>query len=323
MAHTGSKRVIMRTTTSCHPLLLNSIFRFRIACIVCLLAIHGLAHAQLKVFATVPEWGALAQELGAEKVSVFTATNAMQDPHQTQARPGLLARARTTNLLIATGAELEEGWLPVLQREAGNPNIMPGRTGMFEAAQYVQLLDAPISSDGSKGHAHASGNPHFQLDARNFIPIARGLTERFVLLDPANSSFYQEKLNAFLQTWSADIERWERLAGPLRGLNVWVQHDGFTYLNHWLELKQVGVLEANPGTEPSVTHLAAILKKQATLNGRMVLTSAYLNHKPAVWFSESARIPMVVLPFTVGGNAESKSLTALFDDTINRLLQAR
>lgn len=293
-----------------------------IACSVLVLTLGGNAQAQLKVFATVPEWGALAQVLGGEKVSVFTATNALQDPHQVQARPGLLARARTTNLLMATGAELEAGWLPILQRDAGNPNILPGRVGMFEAAQYVQVLDVPVSLDRSQGHVHASGNPHIQLDARNFVPIGRALTERFTLLDPANSAYYQEKLSGFLAEWSMHLARWEKQASDLRDVKVWAQHDSFSYLNHWLGMKQVGVLESSPGADPSLTHLTAILQKQATLGARLVMSAAYLNNRPAIWFSANANIPAVTLPFTVGGNVESKTLTDLFDDTIERLLKA-
>ena len=58
-------------------------------------------------FATVPEWGALAQELGGDKVNVYVATNALQDPHHVEAKPSLIARARNADLVVATGAELE------------------------------------------------------------------------------------------------------------------------------------------------------------------------------------------------------------------------
>jgi ABC-type Zn uptake system ZnuABC Zn-binding protein ZnuA len=54
----------------------------------------GQVHAELNLFACEPEWGALASEIGGDKVSVFTATTAHQDPHQVQARPALIARLR-------------------------------------------------------------------------------------------------------------------------------------------------------------------------------------------------------------------------------------
>jgi zinc/manganese transport system substrate-binding protein len=62
------------------------------------LALSTPAHANLNVFACEPEWGALSHEIGGDKVSIYTATTGVQDPHQIQARPSLIARARTANL---------------------------------------------------------------------------------------------------------------------------------------------------------------------------------------------------------------------------------
>src|ERR1700687_4255048 len=89
--------------------------------------------ANLNVFATVPEWGALVEELGGDKVNVYTATNALQDPHHVEAKPSLIARARNADLIVATGAELEIGWLPLVTQQAGNPKVQPGEAGYFEA----------------------------------------------------------------------------------------------------------------------------------------------------------------------------------------------
>src|SRR5437879_2334962 len=99
------------------------------------------AHAALNVFATVPEWAALAEELGGDKVKVYQATSALQDPHHVEAKPSLIARARSADLVVATGAELEVGWLPLVLQQAGNPKLRPGQPAYFEATNYVALLD--------------------------------------------------------------------------------------------------------------------------------------------------------------------------------------
>lgn len=293
-----------------------------LAALACVLLAGARVQAQLNVFATVPEWGALAEELGGDKVKVYVATNALQDPHRVQARPSLLARARSAQLVLATGADLEIGWLPLLQRDAGNPKILPGAPGMFEASQYVQLLGIPTSVDRSMGDVHAAGNPHIQTDPRNFLPIARALTERLILLDSVNGSFYQDRLRSFLFKWQAHIDRWTTTAQPLRGAKVWVQHDGFLYLNEWLGLVQVGTLESSPGVDPSVAHLGTVLQRQSQLKGRMIITSAYAGDAASKWFSDKANVPLVVLPFTVGGNKEAATLETFFENTVVRLLRA-
>src|SRR3954466_4334904 len=100
-------------------------------------------HAALKVLATTSDWGALTKELGGERVDVYVATTALQDVHRVEAKPSLVARARTADLLVATGAELEIGWLPVLIQESGNSRIQPGAPGNFEIVSALRLLEVP------------------------------------------------------------------------------------------------------------------------------------------------------------------------------------
>src|SRR6266446_10846048 len=109
------------------------------------------ALATLNVFATVPEWGALVEELGGDRVKVYTATSALQDPHHVEAKPSLIARARSADLVVATGAELEVGWLPLVLQQAGNPEVQPGKPGYFEAAPQVTILGKPARLDRSEG----------------------------------------------------------------------------------------------------------------------------------------------------------------------------
>lgn len=281
-----------------------------------------LALADLKIFATVPEWGALAQELGGDKVKVYTATTGLQDPHRIQARPSLIANARTSNLVVATGAGLEDGWLPTVQRESNNPAITNAQTGYFVASAFVRMRDVPAEVDRTMGDVHAAGNPHIQTDPRNILLIARALSTRMQSLDPENATYYQTQLKQFDQSWQTNLRRWQTQAAPLRGVKVWYQHDGYPYMNAWLGLDQVGVLEPRPGVEPSSRQLAALLQRQQSVQARMVIASAYMNDAPSKWLSEKANIPMVVLPFTVGGNEQVKSLASLYDDTIQRLLSA-
>ena len=297
--------------------------RFKIiSASLALLLITSLAHADLKIFATVPEWGALAQTLGGDHVKVYTATTGLQDPHRIQARPSLIANARSSNLVVATGAGLEDGWLPVVQRESNNPTILTGKPGYFEATAYVRMLDVPAVVDRTMGDVHAAGNPHIQTDPRNVLLVGRALSARLELLDPENAAYYRSRREQFQKDWQANLVRWQKEGAPLRGVKVWAQHDGYPYMNAWLGLNQVGVLEPRPGVEPSSRQLADIVQRQQTLQARMVIASAYMNDAPARWLSEKAGIPEVVLPFTVGGNERVKSLTELYDDTLNRLLVA-
>ena len=279
------------------------------------------AAAALNVFATVPEWGALASELGGDKVRIYTATNALQDPHHVEAKPSLIARARSADLIVATGAELEIGWLPLVLQQAGNPKVQPGQPGYFEAAPLITLLDKPARLDRAEGDVHAAGDPHIQTDPRNIARVAGPLAAKLAQVDPANAAYYQGRYKVFAERWNAAIARWEKEAAPLRGVSVLVQHKAFTYLIAWLGLKEIAALEPKPGIEPTTAHLSEVLALIQRQPVGMVLRAAYQNDRASQWIAERAKIRAVALPFTVGGDEAAKDLFGLFDDTIERLLK--
>ena len=280
------------------------------------------ARAALRVFACEPEWGALAQELGGALVDVTVATSALQDPHQIQAKPSLIARARNADLVVCTGAELEVGWLPVLLQQAGNSKVQPGQPGHFAAADYVRKLDVPGQLDRAQGDVHAAGNPHIQTDPRNIAAVAAALGARLQQIDPAHAGDYAKAQADFARRWQQAMARWSAQAAPLRGVAVASQHKGFVYLYDWLALKEVVVLEPKPGVEPTASHLQTVLAALKTTPARMVIYSAYQDPRASEWLSKNAAIPAVKIAFTVGGTDGAKDLFGLFDDTVARLLAA-
>jgi zinc/manganese transport system substrate-binding protein len=299
---------------------MNTLFKL-LAALSLLLALSP-ATAAIKVFACEPEWAALTRELAGDNANITTATTAHQDPHHIQARPSLIAKLRRADLLVCSGAELEIGWLPMLLRQAGNAAVQPGKPGYFEAAMQVERLDIPASVDRSMGDVHASGNPHVQTDPRRIAAIATALTARLKQVDPANAANYDARGADFAKRWQAAMDRWNAMATPLRGVRVVVQHKGWAYLFDWLGIEEAGELEPKPGIPPSAGHLADLKTQLASRPARMVIYAAYQESRPAQWLSRQTGVPVVELPYTVGGSERAVDLFSLFDDTLQKLLEA-
>jgi len=281
------------------------------------------AHAALKVLATTPDWGALTREIGGERVDVYVATTTLQDVHRVEAKPSLVARARSADLVVATGAELEVGWLPVLIQESGNSRIQPGAAGYFEAASALKLLEVPSKLDRAMGDIHPQGNPHVQLDPHNIAAVAHALTAKLSALEPAQTAYYAARGKDFDARWAEAIKRWETKAAPLKGESVVIMHRDQAYLCHWLGLNEVASIEPKPGVPPTASYLGQLVTKLTSAPPRLILLNAYNDAKPANWLSARVHAPAVVLPFSVGGSPEAKDLFGLFDDTIDKLLAAK
>src|SRR6476646_12008067 len=95
----------------------------------CAGALAGSAQAKLKVVATLPDLGALAREVGGDKVDVNVLAKPTEDSHFVDARPSFVVQLRDADVLIDGGAELEIGWLPPLLQNARNPKIEAGKPG--------------------------------------------------------------------------------------------------------------------------------------------------------------------------------------------------
>ena len=280
------------------------------------------AAAALNVFACEPEWGSLARELAGERGVIFSATTALQDPHRIEARPSLIARMRSADLVVCSGAELEAGWLPLLLTQSGNGKVRPGSPGYLEASQFVARLEIPKTLDRALGDIHPGGNPHVHLDPRNIARVADAIADRMAQLDPANAAEYKTRAGAFLQRWQSAMRRWEQQAARLKGVPLVVYHKDMSYLIQWLGMREAGSLEPKPGIPPTPAHLAELLERMKREPAKLVVYSAYASPKAAEFLSERAGIPVVMLPFTVGGSDAAKDLFGLFDDSINRLLAA-
>src|SRR6266705_853550 len=304
--------------TNSEVMRMKTILRFFAALSSAVIALP--ATAALNVFACEQEWAALAQELAGDKASVYSATNALQDVHRVEARPSLIARVRSADLLICSGSELEIGWLPLLLTQSGNAKIQLGSPGYLEASQFVAKLEVPKVIDRALGDVHPSGNPHIHLDPRNIARVAAVLTERLVQLDPANAETYKARASAFQQRWRAAISRWEKEAARLKGVPVVVYHKDMSYFLNWAGMREAGSLEPKPGLPPTPTHLAELVERMKREPAKVVVYSAYNSPRAAEFLSERMKIPSVMLPFTVGGTDRAKDLFGLFDDTIARLL---
>lgn len=282
----------------------------------------GSVWAELRVFACEPEWAALAGELGGEQLEVHSATTAYQDPHRIEARPSLIAKLRKADLLICSGAELEQGWLPLLLRKAGNAKVQPGQPGHVMAAEHVSRLDLPQVLDRSMGDVHGAGNPHVHFDPRRIAEVATLLNDRLQQLDGEASEYYQQRYEQFMVRWQSAIIEWQQLALPLKGVRVVVYHKDWRYLFDWLGIEQAATLEPKPGIAPSASHLALITSQLAENPARMVIYNSYQPERAARWLSRQANIPALQLPYTVGGSEKSVDLFSLFDEIITKLLAA-
>ncbi len=278
--------------------------------------------AAINILACEPEWAALATALGKESVKVHSATTYQQDPHHIQARPSLIAKARKADLLICSGAGLEEGWLPLLIRKSNNTKIQAGNTGYFIATEHVSLLGKTMNVDRSEGDVHGLGNPHIHMHPDYMLQVASALSSTLSQIEPDKKADFAKNLVEFTAGIQQMKNRLQSKIDTLQGKQLIVHHDSWVYLCEWLGLEKVATLEPKSGLPPSTSHLSGLLKQFKDKPAYSIIYSSYQDGKPAEWLSKRSNTPAIMLPYSVDDWKQSGSLASYYESLINSLLKA-
>src|ERR1043166_6422945 len=201
------------------------------------------AQARLNVVATLPDYAAIAEAVGGDKVKVTSIARGTEDQHFVDARPSYVRVLNQADVLIEGGAELEVGWLPPLVSGARNAKILSDAPGHLILSRQIRLLEVPTGPvDRSMGDVHPFGNPHFTLDPADGKIIANTLAETFSRLDSANASFYQANAKKFNERLDKKLAEWTKMMEPYRGTKVVTYHKSFDYFLERFGLELAGTI---------------------------------------------------------------------------------
>jgi len=261
------------------------------------------APAALNVVATTSSMGVLATTVGGDSVKLTVLAPPDRDSHVLQARPSMMVALRNADLLVAVGAELEAGWLPAALRGAGNPKILPGGPGYFEAAAQVPLLEKGRPADRSQGDVHPAGNPHVYMDPARMATAAAALAERLASLDPPNAARDRERAVAFRKAVDARLAGWKSKAAGAGGILPF--HKDVVYLADLLGVAILGYVEPLPGVPPTASNLAELSARFRGKKGVLLYTEFQASKGPE-FLARTLGWPAVRLPLEppVGATAE-------------------
>jgi zinc/manganese transport system substrate-binding protein len=296
--------------------------KIRILIVAALAAFHIAAHAKLVVVATLPDYGAVAREIGGDKVEVTTLAKATEDSHFVDARPSFVVKLRSADVLIEGGAELEIGWLPPLLQNARNAKIEPGKPGRVVASQSVRLMNVPTTLTRAAGDVHALGNPHFMIDPIIAKAVAQHIAEGFAAVDPPNAGEYRANYAKFQQAIDAKLQEWGRAMLPFKGQQIVAYHDSWPYFAHRFGLVSEIFLEPKPGIPPSPSHLAEVIAKIKETHAKAILVEPFQNRKIAEKVASSTGARVVDVAQFPGALPGGDSYVAHVDAVVSRVAAA-
>ena len=288
--------------------------------VLLLLGVPVSAHSQLKIATAETNLAAIARAIGGKLVDAESLTPGPTDPHFMEARPSMIRRVASADLMLVIGAELEIGWIgPVLQT-ARNGKVLPGAPGYLDLSSVVPLLDRSSGpANRALGDVHPLGNPHYLLDPENGILVAQAIADRCKQLDPKNADEYGKNLARFTQELRAKIPGWKKALEPLKGKPVMAYHTSFRYLAQFFRVSIVAFIEPLPGIPPSAAHVETLMRRIRDEKISLLLMEEFYERRSANFLTAQTGIQVVMLPHAVASEPQIKTYVDLFDTIVQRL----
>src|SRR5712691_2497924 len=250
-------------------------FRLLLA-LVLALPIGAFAQGKLNVVTTTEDLGAIAREIGGDKVSVTPLAKGYQDPHFVDPKPSFILAVSKADVLIVVGRELEIGWLPPLLSSSRNSKIQPGGKGYLDASMNVRILEIPTGQiTRAMGDVHPSGNPHYWLEPGNGRRIAQAVRDKLTENSPANSMYFAQRYTDFDARLAAAEKRWDATMAPYKGTKVATYHRSWpNFMERW-GLDVMGYVEPKPGIPPSPSHTIELIEVMKKQGAKLIIVEPY------------------------------------------------
>lgn len=291
---------------------------FILLLLFCLVPIHSNAAEPTVVVTTIPDVAAIVKAVGGERVSVESIAKGTQDPHFIEAKPSYMRVMNRARVLFYTGLQLEIGWLPLLVQGARNRSLV-----QVDLSQGISVLERPTGPiSRAQGDVHPEGNPHYWLDPRNGLIMARTITRELKAVAAADGALFEQNLKTFEADLGRRRQNWEDRMAPFRGAEVVAYHKEWEYLAHWLGLNIIGYVEDKPGIPPAPQQLANIVRTMQQRKVKALLVANFTNPTIPQSVAEKGGAKIVILPASVGGEKGIDTYGDLFDSIIGKLAEA-
>ena len=285
-----------------------------ISCIL-LLATPTIGAEPIDVVTTTTDIAAIVKAVGGDRVVVKSIAKGYQDPHFVEAKPSYVRLVNRARMLFNVGLELEEGWLPLLIRGARNPSLT-----VVDLSSGIAVLEKPSGPiSRAQGDVHPLGNPHYWLDPRNGVIMARRVAQQLKTVGPADAAFFDQNLKSFESEIATKRKRWEKQMARVRGAELVSYHKEWEYLVRWLGLSIIGYVEDKPGIPSTPRHLGELVQTMRQKKVKALLASNYTNPNVPKSVAEKTGAKLVVLSSSVGGEDGIKTYPDLFDSIVSKL----
>lgn len=171
--------------------------------------------------------------------------------------------------------------------------------------------------DASRGialiHDEEGDNPHVWLSVTDAITQVRNIADQLKEADPAHADAYEKNAVAYIEKLTALKTEMHAALDNVPHKDIVTFHEAFPYFAKEFKLNIIGVVEREPGTEPTPTELQETIKQVNALPTKVLFTEPQYSPAAAETIARETGAKIYTLDPVVTGEATPTAKDAYID----------
>ena len=171
--------------------------------------------------------------------------------------------------------------------------------------------------DASRGieliHDDEGDNPHVWLSVTDAIQQVRNIADQLKEADPAHADAYEKNAVAYIEKLTALKSEMHAALDNVPHKDIVTFHEAFPYFAKEFNLNIIGVVEREPGTEPTPTELQETIEQVNALPSKVLFTEPQYSPAAAETIARETGAKIYTLDPVVTGEATPAAKNAYID----------
>ena len=171
--------------------------------------------------------------------------------------------------------------------------------------------------DASRGieliHDEEGDNPHVWLSVTDAIQQVRNIADQLKEADPAHADAYEKNAAAYIEKLTSLKTEMHAALDNVPHKDIVTFHEAFPYFAEEFHLNIIGVVEREPGTEPTPTELQETIEQVKGLSAKVLFTEPQYSPAAAETIARETGAKIYTLDPVVTGEATPAAKDAYLD----------
>lgn len=257
---------------------------------------------RLRVGVTISPLKYFAEEIGKDKVDVFSIIPDGSDAHTFDPKPKDLNELVSSDIFIYNGLGMEEWIDSVLTTvDSEKVKIVEATNGINpitineEDHEHEEGEEAHDHEEESHDHEHSHGglDPHTWLSLSDAIIEAENIKNALVEVDPENKTYYEENFEGLKKSLSDLKSEYEDKFKEINNKNFVTGHAAFAYLCRDFGLNQESIADVYGEGELTAKNLENLINYCKEHNVEVVFSESTASEKEAETLAKEVNAEVV------------------------------